>query len=188
MYYLAAAKGTLGGFVAGDEVIPAQHQQGLFESDLTVDGLLGLGFLLIAEQDDLAQTFSGAHVDAQALMIFNAFGGSRADFQKRIESLRSQQQFLMTNHLAALNGSAFGTGQIHGDPLTPTGALDGLTVHLQAAHAKEMVAGETTHLRTDANLAAERRAGDDDAMALEHEGSIHRQTKVTAWRGVASGL
>jgi len=62
--------------------------------------------------------------------------------------------------------SALGAGQIHRDALAPDSALNRLTMHLQAAHAEQIVAGKqrTCHRLY---LAGERSAGDQDAMALQ---------------------
>ncbi len=61
-------------------------------------------------------------------------------------------------------------------------------MHLQAAHAKQVVARQAAHLLADFDLAGERRAGDDDAMALQDKSPVHRQTKVAGWGGVIGGF
>ena len=121
-------------------------------------------------------------------MIFDAFGRRRPDFEECVEAFGSQREFLVANHLAAFDGRALRAGEIHGDALAPAGALDGLAVHLQAAHAKKIVARQTAHLLADFDLAAERRAGDDDAMALEHEGAVDRQAEIAARRRLGRGF
>ena len=184
----AAAEGALGRFVAGDEAIAAQNQQRFFEGDLAIDRLFGLGLVLVAEQDDLAQALGGAHVNAQALMVLDALGRRRPHFEKGVEAIRSERQLLVANDLAALDGGALGAGEIHRDALAPAGALDRLAMHLQAAHAEQIVAGQAAHLLADFDLAAERRAGDDDAMALQDEGAVDRQAKVAGRRGVIGGF
>ncbi len=99
----AAPEGALGGFVAGDKSIAAQNQQRFLQSDLAIDRFFGLGLILVAEQNDLAKTLGRAHVDAQALMVFDALGRRRADFKKGVEALRGERQFLMADDLAPFN-------------------------------------------------------------------------------------
>ncbi len=53
-----------------------------------------------------------------------------------------------------------------------------MAVHLKAANAKQMIAGQTTDLFADLDLTAERRAGDDYTVALKHERAIDRQAKI----------
>ena len=55
-------------------------------------------------------------------------------------------------------------------------------MHLQAAHAKQMVTGQAAHLVADFDFAAQRRAGHDHAMSLQDKSAVHRQTEVSARR------
>ena len=184
----AAAEGFSRRLVADDEMIVAQSQQRLGKRDLTIDRFFGLDLVLVAEQDDLAKPFGGAQVDAEPLMILDAFCRRRSDFQKCVEAIRREREFLVADDVAAFDGRALRPGQVHRDALAPAGRLDRLAMHLQAAHAKQLVARQTAHLIADLNFAAESGAGDDDAMALQDEGAVHRQAKVAARRGLAGAL
>ena len=90
--------------------------------------------------------------------------------------------------MAARDLGALGTGEIHRHALSPTGAVDGFAVDLQAAHAKKMIAGQAAHLLADFDLAAQRRAGDDHAVPLQDEGAVDGQAEVTARRGFVVAL
>jgi hypothetical protein len=145
----ASRQGAAGGFVADDEMIAAQGQQRLGESQLAIAGLLGFKLVFIAEQDDLGQPFRRAHVNPHALVGLDAFGGRRAHFEKGVEALRGERQFFMADHMAAFDGGPVGAGEIQGDPLAPAGGLDGVAVDLQTAHAKDQIAGQAAHLLAD---------------------------------------
>ncbi len=60
-------------------------------------------------------------------------------------------------------------------------------MNLQAAHAKKIIARQAAHLLADFDFAAERCAGNDDAMPLHYEGAVDGQAEVTVRRcfGVA---
>ena len=66
-------------------------------------------------------------------------------------------------------------GEIHGDPLPPAGAIDRLAMHLKAAHAKHIIAGQAAQLLADFDRAAERGSRDHDALSLEYEGTVDGQ-------------
>ena len=95
----------------------------------------------------------------------------------------------MADHVAAFDRGALGAGRDSSATRWPhAGGLDGLAVHLQAAHAKKLIAGQAAHVIADLDLAAERRSGDHDAMPLQDEGAVDGQAKVTARRGLVGAL
>ena len=88
----------------------------------------------------------------------------------------------MTDDVTTRDFGGIGSGEIQRDPLAPAGELNRFAVHLQAAHAKELISGQATHPVAGPDLAAARRAGHYDAMALQYESAVHREAEVTAWR------
>ena len=88
----------------------------------------------------------------------------------------------MTDDVAARDFGGIGSGEIQRHPLAPAGELNRFSVHLQAAHAKNLISGQATHPIAGPDLAAARRAGYHYAMALQHESAVHREAEVAARR------
>ena len=86
----------------------------------------------------------------------------------------------MADHMAARNRGLFLTGQVERDSLSPTRNLHGVVVDLNAAYPKSLIAWQAPYPIPGSNFAAERGSGNDQTVALKHEGTVHRQTKIAA--------
>src|SRR5205807_3789650 len=60
--------------VPPDEMVSAQDQQRLVEHDLAIGRLFGLDFFRVTEDDNFAEAFRSAEMNAHSLMIFDALG------------------------------------------------------------------------------------------------------------------
>ncbi len=121
-------------------------------------------------------------MNAHALVILDALARRWSNFEMGVEAIGGERDFFVANDLAAGDIGAFRAGQIHRNALSPTRAVDSFAMDLQAAHAKQMVAGQATHLVADFDFTAQRCAGHDHAMSLQNKSAVHRQTEVTARR------
>src|SRR5512142_1058918 len=127
-------------------------------------------------------------MNTHPLMISYPFTGCRTHFQAGVAPLRSQVEFFSAYNIASGDRGSINPGEVHCDTLPPTGAVHGLSMDLEAAHPKHLIAGQAPDVLTDANRSAERRSRHDDAMALENKDPIHRQTKISARRRFAAGF
>ncbi len=121
-------------------------------------------------------------------MVLDALARRGPDFQIGVEAIRRQRDLLVTDDVTALDFGRIGSGEIQRDPLAPAGDLNWLSVHLQAAHAKYLISGQATHPLAGPDLAAARRAGNHDTMALQHESAVHREAEVAVWRRFVDSL
>src|ERR1051325_7812745 len=127
-------------------------------------------------------------MNAQPLVVLDAFGGGGPDLEKNVEAIRRQRQFFMADHLTALNRSTLGAGEIHRHALSPTGFIDGFSMDLETSHPKQIITRQTAHLFANLYRTAERGAGYDYAMALKDKCAVHRQAKVAGWGGLGRRL
>src|SRR5688572_5939055 len=115
------------------------------------------------------------HTDA--LMVLDAPGSRRSNFEMGVEAVRHQGNFFVANDVTSRDVGAVGTGQIHRYALSPTGDVDRFAMNLQTANAEQMVSGQTAHLFANFDFTAQGRTGDDDAVSLEDEGAINRKAE-----------
>ena len=165
-------------FVAEDEAIAAQDVQRLFDSHLTVGGLLRSDFLAGAEQ--AAQPFGRAEMHAHALVILQPAACAWPDLEPAVEPLRAPGERFVADYVTALDRRRFRTCEIQRDALTRPGGFNRLVMDMQAADAEDLLARETAHPLANLDLAARRRTGHDEAMTLEEEDPIDRKAEVAA--------
>src|SRR5947208_903183 len=89
----------------------------------------------------------------------------------------------VTDDVAAREGGRLvRSAQVQRDSLAPCRCGRRLAVNLKAPHAKQLIAWETTNLVANADLAALRRTGDDQAVSQQDEHAIDGQAEVARWR------
>ena len=180
VHHLTAPQGPLRGLVAHDEMVAAHHQQRLGQQHLAVGRLLGLHLLDFTQEDQLPHALGRSQVDPHPLVVLDPLGGRGAHLQVRVEPRGCQGQLLVADHVAAFQGAALLAGEVQGHALSPARRLHRLAVHLDAADAELLAARDRVDVVAGAHLARQPGAGDDDAVALQHEHAVHRQPEEAA--------
>ena len=117
-------------------------------------------------------------MDSHALMILDSACSRGPYFQEGVKAVRRHRDLFVADHMASLDRSLFLAAQIQRDSLTPRGNLHGLVVDLKAANAEQLVSGKRTNPIGDLDLAAQRGAGDDQPVALQHKDTVYRKAEI----------
>ena len=118
-------------------------------------------------------------MNPDALVVLDAGAGRRPHLERRVEPIGHLREALVAQHVPSFDLGCVLAGEVQRDPLTPCRARHDIAVHLQAAHAEQLVARQAT----DAIAAcrpppAARCPVTTTPVALEHEHAIHRQPEV----------
>jgi hypothetical protein len=170
----AAAEGAARGLVAEDEPVATHHEDRFREHDLRPAGVAGTELVSAVEQDELAHDLGRPDVEAHPVVARDRTFRSRPDLHPGIEALGQTVEPRVAHDVSSSEVAPLDARQVDRHALAVPGVRDRLPMHLDAAYAGRLSARENADGLALAHDAGDRRPGDDDAVAANHEGPVDR--------------